>query len=1220
MSKIKILARLIFTIPYHQLTNFLKRRVNSIASKLDYPFSQNPSLFEDLTPNIIDDAKVYTDSLNWALRNKNIKNIALTGSYGSGKSSILKTFKENYKEFKYLNISLATFEDERKDDDLNKKVELSILQQLLYLEKGEKLPNSRFKRIKNYKFLSLFGYSVIWILVLFSFVFLFYRKTIKEFILYKEYLKDVERLAEISATILFVLGFFFLLNKFIKTAYTFKFDKINTKGEVELNREVDSNSILNRNLDEIIYFFERTSYNVVIIEDLDRFKEPEIFTKLREINLLANNSKQVNRRITFIYALRDDMFKDGKRTKFFDFIIPIIPVINSYNSFDFLKQKLTNENIKENLLDDISLFIDDMRLLKNIINEFKIYKAKLTFIRIDSNKLLAFVVYKNLYPEDFTLLQFNNGMIFNFFKNDIKNIKNNLVESNLKAIDLLNNKLTELEQINLNNIQDLRRLYVLKLFENLPPGLQSIQLTASILSTEISKLISDQYFDELLNMTQFTYLSYVAGYSRATQGVLNKSFKKIEEEVDVKVNYLEKARLITAKQGNISNEYNSQIVKLKKQSNKLENTSAQNILNDAENLDLLDESIKSKEILIYFLRKGFIAEDYFDYISIFYEESITRSDKNFILSIRNRTPLDLNYKLDKIEGILKKIKNDFNSPEVLNIQLLDFLFEKKNDEFIDILFTQFSDTNERLLNFVDLFIVEGKNKKEFIKKVNIFWDKFWDYILKKSQTLDVKIDYVLKEMIYEVDNKDLIKQNSSKSLSHYVSQKNDFLNLINESNKKIQEFLLLLGIKFSNPLISNKDNITLLDFIYENEVYELNRPMIEFMVVIKGNITGKKIENLKFANYSTILDSGCQNLIKYIDENIETYITNVFLNAENVNEEEPVVLQFLNNKQIQNESKLLIIERQNIIFNSILSIIEIPLWSVVFELGKVKPTWENLIYYFKQYEFDNFINSYLNIRKNAEALAKQKMPDNLFEDELIEKFIPSLLLNDSIQNQFYDLLLKVIENSYDGLDLGKINEDKIKMLIERGIIALNSNNFELLRQNSLGKEILLIELNFEKYLEISDQFELEVRDYELLLSSKNLSFSKKKELSKKITSEQILKSNNLANLVSELLLKADKGEMDYQFLLSLVKNSSASKTRVKLFNFYFDTFSTDNAKVEELLVSLNDEYVEITHKGNRPKILVNEFNNELAINLKRIDYISSYEIKDSYIRINTKKS
>jgi hypothetical protein len=55
---------------------------------------------------------------------------------------------------------------------------------------------------------------------------------------------------------------------------------------------------------------------------------------LREINKLINENAGVKRTIRFLYALRDDMFINTDRTKFFEFIIPVIPIINSSNSID----------------------------------------------------------------------------------------------------------------------------------------------------------------------------------------------------------------------------------------------------------------------------------------------------------------------------------------------------------------------------------------------------------------------------------------------------------------------------------------------------------------------------------------------------------------------------------------------------------------------------------------------------------------------------------------------------------------------------------------------------------------------------------------------------------------------------------------------------------------------------------------------------------------------
>jgi hypothetical protein len=144
---------------------------------------------------------------------------------------------------------------------------------------------------------------------------------------------------------------------------------------------LDKESILNRHLDEIIYFFQSTSYELVIIEDLDRFERPEIFVTLREINGLINTNNGVNQRVRFLYALRDDMFANKDRTKFFEFIVPVIPIINSSNSIDKVLeegQRLQLEmRLNPRFLREVSRYLDDLRLIKNIFNEYATYIANL---------------------------------------------------------------------------------------------------------------------------------------------------------------------------------------------------------------------------------------------------------------------------------------------------------------------------------------------------------------------------------------------------------------------------------------------------------------------------------------------------------------------------------------------------------------------------------------------------------------------------------------------------------------------------------------------------------------------------------------------------------------------------------------------------------------------------------------------------------------------------
>lgn len=59
----------------------------------------NNKEYKDLAPIInIENGKEYINALDWALENNNIRNIALSGPYGSGKSSIINTYIKNDEE------------------------------------------------------------------------------------------------------------------------------------------------------------------------------------------------------------------------------------------------------------------------------------------------------------------------------------------------------------------------------------------------------------------------------------------------------------------------------------------------------------------------------------------------------------------------------------------------------------------------------------------------------------------------------------------------------------------------------------------------------------------------------------------------------------------------------------------------------------------------------------------------------------------------------------------------------------------------------------------------------------------------------------------------------------------------------------------------------------------------------------------------------------------
>ena len=115
---------------------------------------------------------------------------------------------------------------------------------------------------------------------------------------------------------------------------------------------------------------------------------------------------------------------------------------------------------KRRFLQDVSLYLSDMRLLSNIVNEYIIYHGRLSDsgLTTQPDRQLAMVIYKNLYPGDFDLLQHGRGYVFALFENK-RILLENLRKQIGTKIDRLREELTLFEQEQLKNIDELNALF-----------------------------------------------------------------------------------------------------------------------------------------------------------------------------------------------------------------------------------------------------------------------------------------------------------------------------------------------------------------------------------------------------------------------------------------------------------------------------------------------------------------------------------------------------------------------------------------------------------------------------------------------------------------------------------------------------------------------------------------------------------------------------------------
>ena len=873
-----------------------------------------------LTPALLNrdsesDKKQYRSVLNLArkLEEKDILNIALTGPYGSGKSSILRSLKKDYPKYKYLSISLATLKsplDDKKNeidiDTMNNRIEYSILQQLIYKEKQETLYNSRLKRIYHKSHWAQYALSIAIILYTIALIIVFEPSFLKvDWICNRLNNPVLNKWSDIFALSYIFVATIIFVQKTVKSLSNSKLNKLNLKnGEIELKENKEDTSVFNKHMDEIVYFFEVTDYNVVIIEDLDRFDNTDIFLKLREVNQLLNQSNSVGRKVTFIYAVKDDMFFDEERTKFFDYITTVIPIINSSNSADKLKEELEIKGYSDlnvEVIDSLAFFIDDMRLLKNIVNEYAQYREKLDE-KLDQNKLLAMIVYKNYHPKDFADLHKGKGVLYDCLhkKSELLVERNRQIDERINGIT---KKLQSLEATHAIQEKELRLIYI----EGYRRKLSKQNENNAFLFFVENNFIplediaeNETLFNSFISQSSFRYQCFKRHQTNTYYGVryyydisedsCNIQFSQIEKIVNSTFTYHE--RLEALREG--EKRYREQIKILELSRNNHYATPIQELLLDVDmQTHKIFSELNVSKMLEVFLKEGLINEDYFDYISFFFGKSINKHDHDFILELKLRHSLPYDYHIDKVGQCVKNIPDKcYNDVSILNIQVVDCICQH---------------------------LEEANNSKLHSIAQVIMHNKKWDFLIDFYKSVEDSSS-LFNHLGSIVDGlwKIFVKQNSDELFESWLR----FLEL-NHSTKESRNWLNkhfafishrvdLIGFDTIKQIVSNgkliftdidAESRCLLEYVVENKAYMLTP---ENVVCAFVHYRNERMEALNNYPLNVTILRSCESakpVSDYIDERFDDALNNVFITDAAKQESVEIILEIINSEDITEETK-----------------------------------------------------------------------------------------------------------------------------------------------------------------------------------------------------------------------------------------------------------------------------------------------------------------------------
>lgn len=1076
--------------------------------------------YRDLAPiDNIENGDKYIEALNWAFQNKKVKNIALTGPYGAGKSSVIETFlaqddKKNNKGFpfrantirkKSLKISMATFfkgkvlenaESEEKIEVDADEVENGILKQLFYKVEPGKIPQSRYRKIHKIKFLPVLV-GVLAVMIFTAILSdIFVPEKFSTFVETASNFLSRKKLSHINTY--FFIGMLFAVTSGIITylyctvisRFRIKEVKLPSDTTIQSGRE-ESDSVFNKNLDEIMYFFEATGYRIVFFEDLDRLDNPKIFVHLRELNNLLNNDDAIKGKpIVFVYAVRDDIFSKEDRTKFFDFIIPIVPVINETNSGEILLQRLqeakgkgVEHNISQGFVLDVSPYISDMRVLQNIYNEFVIYKDTLRTtqeLSLSDEQMLAMIIFKNIHPSDFADIQSESGVIKQAFEDKQRFISAKKQEMQAE-IDDYETTVKRYQTDSMKSVREIKYAMFGELMgrlgtpESLRAGWDAISASEIMDDKfDLSKLLSKKY-DEI-------HYCYGSGYSGQTS--INKETLKAYIERWKEINRIRKIGL---------QEIQEKMQELRMQQHDLSGLSLAKLLEEYLPEEVLSETVRRNKLLVFLLRRAYIDEKYASYINYFKGTSITKDDMNFILSVKNQEPLTFDYQLTKTPMVIQRLQEyEFEEKAIYNFTLLEELLSEGESVKLSAFINQLSDEKETSWRFIDEFFSCTKQREGFIQLLAEKWTGLWMYIsADATMSYDHKLEYLC-----EIMNTSLISViealNANGSMTAFYEQHEDILQRLEScENGKIISVIQCLNVHFTRLLIENVAN-NILDAVFDGKFFVLNQEMIQTIVRYKNS---SMVGDLTTRPYSTLIALRYLPLLQYVQDNIELYVREIVLTNEALKDSTEDIIDLLKRLDGMTELQIQIVRQEQFVLSNIedcagdLAQKNKEQWSAVWDEllmeNIIEPNWNNIIKYWKIYNLTDTLKEYVSTQVDVLKTADT----TVVSDEFIKEFINSEF-NGEIQRK----LIPVLKMDDFDMDVSTIDLFTLKIMIDCRYFAFSAERYKSLAAISPNLSVDFITQNQDDFMAVKNSITMSGDLFESLMLSEHIQKEYKDEL------------------------------------------------------------------------------------------------------------------------------
>lgn len=1174
-----------------------------------------------------------------AIDDDRMLNIAVAGNYGVGKSSVIKTAERDLKtSHKFIHISLAallvaenkttkevvgTNKEEDAEESGNtmpenepekgefvvppgkkntiseaikeKQIEYSILQQILYRECPQKTPKSRIKRIHKtgcWKPLCIASYLILFISALLVCI---NPKWVSVCVL-RGSINAVHSFHLIRWALI-VLGAIAIRACFyVGKHYDLSVSRVGYKDvEMKIKRDV---SIFNAYLDEIVYFFESTKYDVVVFEDLDRFENREvIFYKLRELNTILNNSGSLRRhKISFVYAVLDDLFGAIERVKFFDYIVTVIPVVSSLNSYEKLMTCVNSDMLFEKLgqyeLRVLCEYLQDMRLLQNIVNEYNQFAPLLDSDVMREKVLFGLIVYKNYVPSDFALMYNRAGVVATAIDR-AKSYERVIVEKKKSEIETFQTEIERIGEKAKKDIIQLRKKFLEKgkALSGYPTDRLLYKIGGSVYDSD-SIAENSELFD-----------SFRKGGASLTIGnvqVQPHSFQSIE-------NTLGKSGLYDEMLDNIQIGSTRQKRELEKRVRSLKeeiatsSSSIQSIY--SADTSALDKELKNlkhgaeRNLVKYLILNGYLDQDYQYYISYYYPNSLRRVDRNFVMLASRHEGPQYEVELENVGEVIKcfSIDSFASNTSLLNTSLTKEIFaESKYKEYRNPICRCVM--NSRRLDFI-LSCYRSNNKLPdsfFFHLLGVY--DFWDEIDgQEGVDRDDLREIYLKYCPLEPGRVNGLLKSWLNDNYSFIDKRMDIFSV----KRVLEGFLRKCSPVFKKLSLHNTPEEILKD-ILDNQRYEFSRHNVSAIVRRLGFY-----EKYSSAAYTSLRDEKRAEVLRNrVEANWERSFKAIFPDSS-IRETPVAILEMLNHPELPLKSAQSYLSRQSrrivraeLIHDNALE--------MAYRCSIVEASWRNVYYY--------------SIEK-GKGLPLNLLYDNVFQDKVRNSLSEAeemalrsrLVFSNQIEMSTYKKLVPLFDVPFE--KVGRIIlPARMKVLIENDFLQFNEGTFKTVKEH-YSFSSLFLSRNISTFLKNPRGYAVDNTDIVAAMRTLD-SKAAKCAFTRAIIDNNFTPDEVLAGMVHPLFAAGDlkATEINFPLLLQIIARAPEG-TRAPLGRRAILALPYSEENVTRLLKAMGGEYKRLTSETAKSSVTYSQDAIRIVNYLESKGFLKGYERKGEKISV-----